>query len=392
MVISDQARRWTSSRPAASKVSRRRVRAASGYGVLADDMLLVADWLKVNLVSHPAIGTRPVIWNLDPSRARWEALTGMSRLLVVRITAYWAAEGAHAMPDSMAGCDWGRAWPSSSRMQGAAFGGAKGKPEDKEMRSATRVIQACAVVESGICAPVAGEHSAPRPRLDVGAAEVARVVVDQAAIHYPAPGRREPGEHDHPRVTGRQLRRRVGVAQRLVAAGRVGVVVAVALQVVEEDVGGDVVAVPGVLGAAALVAAVGLLRAHQAVVREVVDDLEHYGLMRQKKDDGRYERCRAEHSWNSNNVASNVLLYHLQRHSDHHANPTRRYQALRHVDEAPQLPTGYAGMIVLAWFPPVWRRVMDRRLVDHYAGDLSRANIQPRAKRRMLARYGSADA
>jgi alkane 1-monooxygenase len=123
---------------------------------------------------------------------------------------------------------------------------------------------------------------------------------------------------------------------------------------------------------------------------EVVNYLEHYGLMRQKKEDGRYERCRPEHSWNSNNVASNVLLYHLQRHSDHHANPTRRYQSLRHVDEAPQLPTGYAGMIVLAWFPPIWRRVMDRRLLDHYGGDLDRANIEPRAERRVLARYGSA--
>jgi alkane 1-monooxygenase len=125
---------------------------------------------------------------------------------------------------------------------------------------------------------------------------------------------------------------------------------------------------------------------------EVVNYLEHYGLMRQKKDDGRYERCRPEHSWNSNNVASNVLLYHLQRHSDHHANPTRRYQALRHVDDAPQLPTGYAGMILLAWFPPLWRRVMDRRLLDHYGGDLSRANIQPRARQRVLARYGGAGA
>src|SRR3954451_15106988 len=123
---------------------------------------------------------------------------------------------------------------------------------------------------------------------------------------------------------------------------------------------------------------------------EVVNYLEHYGLLRQKKDDGRYERCRPEHSWNSNNVASNVLLYHLQRHSDHHANPTRRYQALRHVDEAPQLPTGYAGMIVLAWFPPLWRRVIDPILVEHYGGDLSRANIQPRARERVLARYGSA--
>jgi alkane 1-monooxygenase len=121
---------------------------------------------------------------------------------------------------------------------------------------------------------------------------------------------------------------------------------------------------------------------------EVVNYLEHYGLLRQKREDGRYERCLPEHSWNSNNVASNVLLYHLQRHSDHHANPTRRYQALRHVEEAPQLPTGYAGMIVLAWFPPLWRRVMDPRLIEHYEGDVTRANIQPRKLSRVLERYG----
>jgi alkane 1-monooxygenase len=121
---------------------------------------------------------------------------------------------------------------------------------------------------------------------------------------------------------------------------------------------------------------------------EVVNYLEHYGLRRQKREDGRYERCLPAHSWNSNNVASNVLLYHLQRHSDHHANPTRRYQALRHVDEAPQLPTGYAGMIVLAWFPPLWRRVMDPRLLEHYDGDVTKANIQPRKLGRVLERYG----
>ena len=123
---------------------------------------------------------------------------------------------------------------------------------------------------------------------------------------------------------------------------------------------------------------------------EVVNYLEHYGLRRQKKEDGRYERCLPEHSWNSNNVASNVLLYHLQRHSDHHANPTRRYQALRHFKEAPQLPTGYAGMIVLAWFPPLWRRVMDPRLLDHYEGDVTKANIQPRKLGRVLEHYGRA--
>jgi alkane 1-monooxygenase len=122
---------------------------------------------------------------------------------------------------------------------------------------------------------------------------------------------------------------------------------------------------------------------------EVVNYLEHYGLLRQRREDGRYERTRPEHSWNSNNVASNVLLYHLQRHSDHHANPVRRYQALRHVEDAPQLPTGYAGMIVLAAIPPLWRRVMDPRLLAHYEGKLSRANIAPRRRGRVLARYGA---
>ncbi len=113
---------------------------------------------------------------------------------------------------------------------------------------------------------------------------------------------------------------------------------------------------------------------------EVVNYLEHYGLLRRRREDGRYERTRPEHSWNSNNVASNVLLYHLQRHSDHHANPLRRYQALRHVDEAPQLPTGYAGMILLATVPPLWRRVMDPRLLAHYEGDIGRVNLSGRRR------------
>jgi alkane 1-monooxygenase len=121
---------------------------------------------------------------------------------------------------------------------------------------------------------------------------------------------------------------------------------------------------------------------------EVVNYLEHYGLLRQKKEDGRYERCQPGHSWNSNQVASNVFLYHLQRHSDHHAHPTRRYQALRNFEEAPDLPGGYATMIVVALFPPVWKRVMDKRVLDHYNGDVTRANILPRKRDRMLKRYG----
>jgi alkane 1-monooxygenase len=93
------------------------------------------------------------------------------------------------------------------------------------------------------------------------------------------------------------------------------------------------------------------------------------------------------HSWNSNNIATNVLLYHLQRHSDHHTNPTRRYQSLRDFEESPALPTGYAGMILLAMVPPLWRRVMDPRVLAHFDGDLTRANLQPARREALLARH-----
>ncbi|MEU4087782.1 alkane 1-monooxygenase [Streptomyces aureus] len=109
---------------------------------------------------------------------------------------------------------------------------------------------------------------------------------------------------------------------------------------------------------------------------ESVNYLEHYGLLRRRRPDGRYERVAPRHSWNSNNTVSNLFLFQLQRHSDHHANPLRRYQTLRHFDEAPQLPAGYAAMIVLAWAPPLWRRVMDPRLLAHYDGDASLTNTR----------------
>ena len=127
------------------------------------------------------------------------------------------------------------------------------------------------------------------------------------------------------------------------------------------------------------------------VLLETVNYLEHYGLLRQRTQTGRWERVIPAHSWNSNNIATNVLLYHLQRHSDHHANPTRRYQALRDDQEAPVLPTGYAGMIVLALFPPLWRRVMDPRVLNHYHGDVGLANMQPSKREKLIVAYGTAE-
>lgn len=120
---------------------------------------------------------------------------------------------------------------------------------------------------------------------------------------------------------------------------------------------------------------------------EAVNYIEHYGLRRQKLPSGRYEKVRPSHSWNNNTVVANLFLFHLQRHSDHHAHPRRRYQALCHADEAPQLPAGYATMLLLAAFPPIWRRVMDRRLLEHYGGDIRLAAISPRREQRLLRQY-----
>lgn len=124
---------------------------------------------------------------------------------------------------------------------------------------------------------------------------------------------------------------------------------------------------------------------------EVVNYLEHYGLLRERDETGRYERTRPRHSWNSDHIATNVVLYGLERHSDHHAHPTRRYQMLRTFDEAPQLPSGYGTMIGLAYVPPLWRRVMDHRVLEQYAGDITRVNVDPRKRDRIYARYGVAD-
>ncbi|TDK88041.1 alkane 1-monooxygenase [Mycobacterium paragordonae] len=129
--------------------------------------------------------------------------------------------------------------------------------------------------------------------------------------------------------------------------------------------------------------------AYGASLLESVNFLEHYGLLRQKTSSGRYERCAPVHSWNSDHIVTNVFLYHLQRHSDHHANPVRRYQTLRSMDGAPNLPSGYATLIGLTYVPPLWRRLMDHRVIEHYDGDITRLNIDPRKRDKVLARYGA---
>ncbi len=112
-------------------------------------------------------------------------------------------------------------------------------------------------------------------------------------------------------------------------------------------------------------AAMGVLSAgvFGFVLLEIVNYIEHYGLSRkQNSNTGRFEKVQPSHSWNSNNPLGRIVLFELSRHSDHHANAQRKYQILRHFDEAPQMPTGYPGMMLLSLVPPLWFKIMHKRL------------------------------
>ncbi len=95
---------------------------------------------------------------------------------------------------------------------------------------------------------------------------------------------------------------------------------------------------------------------------ETVNYIEHYGLLRQKTESGRYERVKQIHSWNSNHVVGRIILYELTRHSDHHYKTSKKYQILECYDESPQMPFGYPTSMVLALVPPLWFKIMNKRV------------------------------
>lgn len=99
---------------------------------------------------------------------------------------------------------------------------------------------------------------------------------------------------------------------------------------------------------------------------ELVNYVEHYGLTRKHLGDGKYEHVLPRHSWNASHQASNWLLINLQRHSDHHYKPNRRFPLLQtyNDDEAPQLPFGYPLMTMMALIPTAWRKTMNPRVKD----------------------------
>ncbi len=112
---------------------------------------------------------------------------------------------------------------------------------------------------------------------------------------------------------------------------------------------------------------------------ETVNYIEHYGLRREKKTSGRYERVMPHHSWNSSHPYGRLMLYELTRHSDHHYLASRPYQILRHFEDAPQMPAGYPAMVLLATVPPLWFSVMNPRVDRVMAGlqESSSSDMQP---------------
>jgi len=116
----------------------------------------------------------------------------------------------------------------------------------------------------------------------------------------------------------------------------------------------------------ALQAFVGILQL------ELVNYVEHYGLTRRHLGDGRYEPVAPRHSWNAAQKMTNYLLINLQRHSDHHYKPDRRFPLLQNYEasDAPQLPYGYPLMTLMALNPLWFRRTMNPLVrkwrMDHY--------------------------
>ena len=100
---------------------------------------------------------------------------------------------------------------------------------------------------------------------------------------------------------------------------------------------------------------------------ETVNYIEHYGLRRKKIDGAYYEKVMPVHSWNSNHPIGRIMLFELTRHSDHHYMASRKYQVLRHFGDSPQMPTGYPGMMVLSFFPPLFFSVMHKQIEKYRA-------------------------
>ena len=119
----------------------------------------------------------------------------------------------------------------------------------------------------------------------------------------------------------------------------------------------------------------------------LIEYCQHYGLKRELQSDGSYKKATMQHSWNTNMIMSNNLLLNFVRHSPHHLSSVRWYQALRDMEAAPRLPYCYSIMFIAAMFPPIFYRLMDKRVIEWAGQDMEKINIHQPAKKRLIEKW-----
>ncbi len=98
----------------------------------------------------------------------------------------------------------------------------------------------------------------------------------------------------------------------------------------------------------------------------IINYLQHYGLMRQKNFQGNYERLDAHHAWNAGHHGKSLNIFQLENHADHHMHPSRSFEKLTHHNESPVHPAGYSFMVLLSLVPPLWFRIMNKRIPSNF--------------------------
>jgi len=102
------------------------------------------------------------------------------------------------------------------------------------------------------------------------------------------------------------------------------------------------------------------------IMLHIVNYLQHYGLMRAKNADDKYEKLNEHHAWNCGKRNTSLNLFQLENHADHHMHPGKSFEKLQHTDNSPEHPAGYSFMVLLSLIPPLWFRIMNKRISSNY--------------------------
>ncbi len=122
-------------------------------------------------------------------------------------------------------------------------------------------------------------------------------------------------------------------------------------------------------------------------LHSVMNYVQHYGLLREKCEDGTYVSFSPKHTWNSRHLASALILFNGTCQADPHSHPERHFQLSRAESESPKLPLGFATMMMAAMLPPLWFRTMDAVVAQGANGDLQKVNIDGDAYADLMERY-----